>query len=155
MDLTPDEGFTRLDIDERFRREIKGLPERVCLVGNEMLRAVATDLLQKHSPHIMIDAAGTRTTLLSLEQFGARFLGVFMEAADPPEGPFLLHTIPEQVIVGYAEKKGFPIVREEKDKVRKMLDGISAEQPQTYFALVRSAQRLEGILETLRKDGRK
>ena len=80
--------------------------------------------------------------LMSMEHFGSQFLASFLEEQEPPRHPLLLHTIPEELLAGFAHKHKIPVVQEERTAVRDMLDRIAMRQPQTYFSLCRSAQRL-------------
>jgi hypothetical protein len=147
----------KVDIDERFRKELREqqLPDEIALQGNQMLVDVATHLLRAHARHIRITERGAPVALMSMEAFGARFLGSFLEEQDPPHAPRLLHTIPEEEIVKYAKRHGIAVVPEEHDEVREMLDRIAKRQPQTYFSLAKSGERLSAAAEQLRKGKRK
>lgn len=145
---------TAIDIDDRFRSELKELrlPPRIAIIGNTMLREIAQRLLAVHAPETTIDdAAETKITLMSMEQYGAAFLESFLEESDPPDRRTLLSSIPETTLQEYARKYSIEIVDSKKSDVRKMLDGIAAEQPQTYFSLAKSAKRLHDAAEALRE----
>lgn len=145
---------TEIDIDDRFRSELKALqlPPRVAIIGNAMLCGIAQRLLTAHAPETTIDdAAETRIPLMSMEQYGAAFLESFLEEHNPPSPHTLLSSIPETALQEYARKHGIRIVDDERSDVRKMLDGIAANQPQTYFSLAKSAKRLQNAAEALRE----
>jgi hypothetical protein len=83
---------------------------------------------------------------MSMEQYGTLFFAGFLEQMDLPNGHFLLYTIPEMELQLFAGHRGITWVDEPKSDIRIMLDNIAQEQPQTFFSLLRSAQRLQGIL---------
>ena len=141
MKLEPASGI-EIDIDDRFRQEIRGFPRTIRPEGNGMQTAIVKKLLERNTDHISIANDGVPVQCMSLENYGTRFLEVFLENREPPQGLFLLHTIPEELLVKYAEHHGIPVVREEKTPVRKMLERIREEQPQTFFTLAKSAERL-------------
>lgn len=136
---------TQVDLHQRFKEEARGLPASISLRGNPMQVAVAQALLARHAPDIRVSPEGTAVGLMSMEAYGAAFLASFMERQELPMEPLLFISIPEQLLVAYAQAKGIPVVREEHDDIRRMLDRIAAQQPQTYFSLYRSARRLEQL----------
>ena len=118
-----------------------------------MQQTVATQLLKIHAPKIQIVEKNAQTVhLMSMQAYGSSFLRSFIEEHNPPQSPRLLHTIPEEELVHYAEKHDILVVKEEKDDVRHMLDRIAAQQPQTYFSLARSAWRLKDAADALREE---
>jgi len=144
-----------MDIDERFRKELRGqrLSGSVALSGNPMLTAIAVALLRRHAPDITVErntANAIVVHLYSMESFGSAFLAAFLEGAEPPRRPLLLHTIPESELAAFARLQGIPVIAEERDTVRQMLDRIAERQPQTYFSLCKSALRLLPAAERLR-----
>ena len=50
------------------------------------------------------------------------------------------------MLIAYAERHGIPVVCEEVDDARALLDQIAREQPQTPFSLVKSAECLRPLL---------
>ena len=149
---------TEIDIDDRFRGELKTLrlPPRVAIIGNTMLQEIARHLLAVHAPDITIDdSAETTIALMSMEQYGASFLESFLEEHNPPSPHTLLSSIPETALQEYARKHGIERVDDEKSDVRKMLDGIAVNQPQTYFSLAKSAKRLQNAAEALREQDKR
>lgn len=152
MRLEPADGIS-IDIDRRFRSECKGLPRAIRLEGNAMQAAVAEKLLERNAPHVICSPDGEPVRLMSLEAHGARFLETFLEGKPPVEGRLLLHTIPERLLVRFAEHYGVTVVREQKSPARKMLERIREEQPQTFFSLARSAGRIPTPAGTLPENG--
>lgn len=152
MKLSPAVG-PKIDIHKRFRNELRDqdLPERIYLVGNDMQKQVAKLLLEKHAPKITVSEDGEKVQLMSLEAFGSGFLSAFMESEKPPQGKMLLYTIPEEALLSYAEHYDIPLIKEEKSKVREFVERIAKEQPQTFFSLGRSAQRLKEAARDLQE----
>jgi tRNA(Ile)-lysidine synthase TilS/MesJ len=142
-----------MDIKQRFRQELRAVPKCVSLDGNAMQMAVAKLLLADHPDFAVKDGAPS-VRLMSLEAYGSAFLASFMEECDPPEGPFLLNTIPEDDIIGFAQQHSIAVLREEHDDVREMLSRIARKQPQTFLSLARSADRLKAAADLLRKDSK-
>lgn len=147
MKVTEHQNPPAIDLLQRFRDEIKGLPPQVSLVGNAMQVEIAERLLAEHG---ITNTRGESVQLASMEQFGSAFLESFMEKKDPPKGRFLFHTIPEAELIAFAKRHDIPVVHEERSHVRFMLDRIAQKQPQTYFSLSRSSERLRAAAELLR-----
>jgi hypothetical protein len=151
MQLSPS-----VDIEVRFREELKSFPHKsILLIGDASLHPVAVRLLRTYAPDIMLSEMGVPVQLMSMEQYCAQFLGAFLEENDPPQEPILLKSIPESEIMAYAKKHDLPFAEQPKDDVRTMLDNLAKRQPQTYFSLYRSAQRLRPAAERLRKSSSK
>lgn len=138
-----------IDIRQRFRDELRTLqlPKAVSLVGNAMQAAVAELLLKEHG---IVVGQGPQVQLMSMEAYCSAFLKSFMEEAPPPSGIMLLTTIPEDALIAFAKEHDIPVVCDDRDDVRRMLDSIAASQPQTYFSLRRSSDRLKAAAEMLR-----
>jgi hypothetical protein len=140
-----------VDIKARLREEIRDLPPQISLSGNAMQIEVAKRLLKECAAHIQVTGEGEPVQVMSMEQYASSFLESFMEEAEPPQGRFLLYTIPESELILFAARHHIPAVHEPHSAVRSMLDRIAASQPQTYFSLLRSSQRLKGAAEQLRE----
>ncbi len=112
-----------------------------------MQAAIAERLLRRHRPHTSI-GEGTTVVLCSQETYTSRLLESMLTGAPPPKGPFLLHTIPEELLISFAARHNIPIIREEKSDVRRMVERIAKEQPQTFFSLARSMGRLGIVPDT-------
>ena len=139
MELRPS-----IDVASRIHTEIKQLPVEVRLLGNPALQAIAQEMLKES--HVRITDQGTPVQLLSMEEYGTLFFAGFLEDMDLPRGYYLLYSIPEVELQYFAEHHGITWVDEPKSDIRIMLDNIAQEQPQTFFSLLRSAQRLQMIL---------
>jgi hypothetical protein len=139
MELHP-----HVDVAARIHAEVKQLPSEIRLHGNLTLQAIARELLKEHE--IRVTETGTLVHLMSMEQYGTLFFAGFLEQMDLPDGHFLLYTIPEIELQLFAGHRGIMWIDEPKSDIRIMLDNIAQEQPQTFFSLLRSAQRLQGIL---------
>jgi tRNA(Ile)-lysidine synthase TilS/MesJ len=131
-----------VDLAHRFRQEARELPQRVALHGNAMQDEIARTLLARHAPHIEITPEGEPVALMSLERYASAFLASLLEGTSAPSGRQLLRTIPERTLVAYARRHAIPVVEEERDAARGMLERIAQRQPQTFFSLARSAQRI-------------
>lgn len=141
MHLTPAPGII-LDLDERFHKEVIGLPLKITLIGSEMFQAIAKDLLASHAPHISITDDGEHVHLLSLEQYGCALLETYLDGKPFLEQKTLLHSIPEALLITYAKKHNIPVHLELKSDLRILLDNLAKEQPQTYLSLAQSTKRL-------------
>ncbi len=150
MELTP--KGVEIDIHQRFRKELHRLqlPKRITLIGNEMVVAVAKRLLTRHADYLEMVDNGEPVRLLSMERYGLEFLeGVMSDKYRP--GFFLLTTIPEEAIKGYALRCGLPVVDEPLPEMAELVDKIKTVQPQTYFALRKSAERLNELIRDSNK----
>jgi hypothetical protein len=139
MDLQP-----HIDVAARIHAEIKQLPPEVRLQGNAALGAIAREFLKAHE--IRITEHGVPVQLLSMEEYGTLFFAGFLEDMAMPQGHYLLYSIPEFELQYFADHHGIAWIEEPKSDIRIMLDNIAQEQPQTFFSLLRSAQRLQAIL---------
>jgi hypothetical protein len=133
-----------MDIHQKFREEILELPEHIKLEGRSELIALAKLLLEMQAKHIVISEQGERVLVVSMEEYGVRMLGTFLENAEMPQR-VLLATIDEKSLQEFAEKNNITVTYEESD-LRTMLGKLAAQQPQTYHSLLRSGQRLTKIL---------
>ncbi|MDD9954164.1 MAG: hypothetical protein OXR66_07575 [Candidatus Woesearchaeota archaeon] len=147
MHLSP---AVKVDLKNRFRKELHALPKKICLKGSAMHKEIAKQLIKQQAPHhFEIAEDGEPITLMSLETYTAHFLSVFMEKKQPLNGLFLLHSIPEAELIQYAKQRKIPIIKETKDKIRVFIEDIAKEQPQVWFSLLRSADRLSENLRNL------
>jgi hypothetical protein len=144
-----------IDIRQRFREELKiqDLPSPLQLSGNAMQREIAKLLLKEQG--IVTHHQGIPVQLMSMEAYCGLFLASFLEERDPPQGKFLLTTIPEAELIAFATAHNIPVEQEQIDDVRTMLDNIAKAQPQTYFSLRRSSDRLRAAAEMLRTSQQK
>lgn len=138
------EIYPHVDIMARFNAEVKELPAEISLRGSATLQAIARQLLKGHD--VKIVERGAEVQLMSMEEYGTLFLAAFLENMEFPKGHHLLYTIPELELQLFAERHNITWVDGPKSDIRIMLDNIAQEQPQTYFSLLRSAQRLQAFL---------
>ena len=129
-----------IDLDDRVRKSIAGLPPRIRLEGNAMQQGIAARLLAAHAPHTTVAEDGEPVLLCSLEAYGAAQLAAFIDGKPLPSGRRLLHTLPEAMLIAYAERHGIPVVREARDDVRALIGEIA--DAQTHFSLARGMERL-------------
>jgi len=127
-----------------------------------MLQSIARELLARYAPEttvvddvVVVPVDVIPVSLIGIESYGAMFLKTFLLSDDMPgslvssSGHTLLCSIPYEELIRYAQSHGIPIVPDEHDDVRSMLDAISMAQPQTYQSLRKSAQRLHAKMSVV------
>lgn len=138
-----------VNIHDRFRKEVHKLPlpKKIRLEGNAMHVKITKRLIAKHAPYLEVDENAEIVRVMSLEEYGIEFLKGFMGAQRDLKHLVLLSTIPDRVLREYAKSHGIRVIDDEPCPVRTMVERIAKEQPQTFFALRKSAERIEPLLK--------